>query len=84
MTDGGYQAVRRAVWVTVAVRPVRLTATKYDLLRLVAVNAGRVSTYESLICRLWNEPDAGDPDRARTFIKQVQREHGAGARFALR
>ena len=43
--------------VTVGGRPVRLTATEYELLRLLTVNAGRVSTYESLIRRLWNGPD---------------------------
>ena len=57
-------------------RPVRLTATEYELLRLLTLNAGRVSTYESLIRRLWNEPDAGDPDRVRTFIKQLRRKLG--------
>ncbi len=62
--------------VTVSGRPVRLTATEYELLRLLTLNAGRVSTYESLIRRLWNEPDAGDPDRVRTFIKQLRRKLG--------
>ena len=62
--------------VTVDGRAVRLTATEYALLRLLTVNAGRVSTYESLIRRLWNEPDAGDPDRVRTFIKQLRRKLG--------
>ena len=62
--------------VTVGGRPVRLTATEYELLRLLTVNAGRVSTYESLIRQLWNGPDAGDPDRIRTFIKQLRRKLG--------
>ena len=35
--------------VTVGGRPVRLTATEFELLRLLTLNAGRVSTYESLI-----------------------------------
>ena len=62
--------------VTVGGRPLRLTATEYDLLRLLTLNAGRVSTYESLIRQLWNGPDAGDPDRIRTFIKQLRRKLG--------
>ena len=62
--------------VTVGGRPVRLTATEYQLLRLLTLNAGRVSTYESLIRRLWNGPDGGDPDRVRTFIKQLRRKLG--------
>ena len=54
----------------------RLTATEYELLRLLTANAGRVSTYESLIRRLWREPAAGDPDRVRTFVKQLRRKLG--------
>ena len=62
--------------VTVGGRPLQLTATEFELLRLLTMNAGRVSTYESLIRRLWNGPDAGDPDRVRTFIKQLRRKLG--------
>ncbi len=62
--------------VTVGGRPVRLTATEFDLLRLLTLNAGRVSTYDSLIRQLWNGPDSGDPDRVRTFVKQLRRKLG--------
>ncbi|MCY4502054.1 MAG: ATP-binding protein, partial [Alphaproteobacteria bacterium] len=62
--------------VAVGGRPVRLTATEFDLLRLLTLNAGRVSTYESLIRQLWNGPDPGDPDRVRTFVKQLRRKLG--------
>ncbi len=56
--------------------PVRLTATGYEFLRLFTQNAVRVSTYESLIRRLWSEPDGRDADRVRTFVKQLQRKLG--------
>ena len=62
--------------VTVGGRPVRLTATEYDLLRLLTLNAGRVMDYEALIRQLWNGPDSGDPDRVRTFVKQLRRKLG--------
>ena len=62
--------------VTVGGRPVRLTATEYELLSILTMNAGQVSTYKSLIRRLWNGPEAGDPDRVRTFIKQLRRKLG--------
>ena len=62
--------------VTVGGRPVRLTATEFALLRLLTLNAGRVSTYESLIRQLWNGADSGDPDRVRTFVKQLRRKLG--------
>ena len=68
-----------ARWVTVAGRPVQLTATEFELLRLLTQNAGRVLTYESLIRQLWNGSEAGDPDRVRTFIKQLRRKLGDDA-----
>ncbi len=43
---------------------------------ILTVNAGRVSTYESLIRQLWNGPDSGDADRVHTFIKQLWRKLG--------
>ena len=62
--------------VTVGGRPVRLTATEYELLRVLTVNAGRVSTYEYLIRQLWDGPEPGDLDRVRTFLKQLRRKLG--------
>ena len=62
--------------VTVGDRPVRLTTTEYELLRLLTLNAGRVSTYGSLIRQLWNGPDSAEPDRIRTFVKQLRRKLG--------
>ena len=43
--------------VTVGDRPVRLAAAEFELLRLLTLNGGRVSTYEALIRLLWNGPD---------------------------
>ncbi len=60
--------------VTVGGRPVQLTVTEYELLRILSVNAGRVLTYDSLVRRMWSGPDYGDPDRVRTFVKQLRRK----------
>ena len=65
--------------MTVDTRPVRLTATEYELLHILSVNAGRVVTYDSLIRQLWNGTDSGDPDRVRTFVKQLRRKLGDDA-----
>ena len=46
--------------VTVAGRRVELTATEYELLRVLAQDAGRVLTHETLLRRVW----AGRPARA--------------------
>ena len=62
--------------VTVRDRQVRMTATEFRLLRLLTQNAGRVSTYEYLIRQLWNGSETADPDRIRTFIKQLRRKLG--------
>ena len=60
--------------VTVGGRPVRLTATEYDLLRVLSVNAGRVSTYSSLIRQVWGGQDSGDPELVRTFVKNLRQK----------
>ena len=39
--------------VTVAGRPLELTATEFDLLRALSVNAGRVLSYDSLLRKVW-------------------------------
>ena len=62
--------------VTMGGSPVRLTATEFKLLHMLTEHAGRVLTYEVLIHRLWNGADSGDPDRVRTFIKQLRRKLG--------
>ena len=62
--------------VSVGGRALRLTATEFELLRLLTVHAGQVLTYEVLIRRLWSESDPGDPDRVRTFVKQLRRKLG--------
>ena len=60
--------------VTVGGRPVRLTATEYDLLRVLSVNAGRVSTYASLIRQVWGGEDSGDQELVRTFVKNLRQK----------
>ena len=62
--------------VTVAGRPVELTATEYELLRVLSLNAGRVSDYDSLFRQVWREPDSGDPRLVRNFVKQLRRKLG--------
>ena len=62
--------------VTVAGRSVQLTATEYDLLRVLSVNAGRVTTYESLFRQLWDGQEFGDPRLVRNFVKNLRRKLG--------
>ncbi|MXZ28013.1 MAG: response regulator [Gammaproteobacteria bacterium] len=62
--------------VTLAGEELRLTAGEYELLRILSANAGRCVNYDALIRQMWQEPGAGDPDRVRTFVKQLRRKLG--------
>ena len=65
--------------VSVAGRPVRLTATEYELLRVLSRNAGRVSTYEALLRQVWGGRRNGDSELVRTFVKNLRRKLGDDA-----
>ena len=65
--------------VTVAGRPVALTATEYELLRVLSLNAGRVTTSESLLNRVWAGRGNGDTKVVRAFVKQLRQKLGDDA-----
>ena len=65
--------------VTLAGRPVRLTATEYELLRVLSVNAGRVTTYDSLLRQVWGRRETGDHRLVRSFVKMLRRKLGENA-----
>ena len=65
--------------VTVAGRPVALTATEYELLRVLSVHGGRVVTTGSLLRRVWGARDSGDARLVRTFVKSLRRKLGDDA-----
>ena len=64
--------------VTMGGSLVQLTVTEYELLRVLSVNAGRVSTYDSLLHRVWGRR-AGDPKLVRTVVKNLRRKLGDDA-----
>ena len=65
--------------VTVAGRSVRLTASEYELLRLLSVNAGRVLTPDALLHRMRGGRDAADSTVVRTLVKKLRRKLGDDA-----
>ena len=65
--------------VTVAGHPVRLTATEYELLRVLSVNAGRIVKYDSLLRQVWRRGDSGDHRPVRAFVKMLRRKLGDNA-----
>ena len=65
--------------VTVAGRRVELTATEYELLRVLAQDAGRVLTHQTLLRRVWaGRPDI-DPKIVRAYVKRLRDKLGDDA-----
>ncbi len=62
--------------VTLAGREVELTATEFELLRVLSVNAGRVVTTATLLRLIWNRPGGSNSEPVRTFVKKLRRKLG--------
>ena len=60
--------------------PVELTATEYDMLFDLSVNAGRVLTHEHLLRRVWGPYNSGDAGLIRTVVKRLRRKLGDDAK----
>ena len=65
--------------VTVAGRPVQLTATEYDVLLELSVNAGRGLTHDHLLQRVWGPENSGESGLVRTVVKRLRRKLGDDA-----
>ena len=65
--------------VTVGGREIELTATEFDLLRVLSLEAGRVVTYEALLRRVWNGRETGNVDLVRNFVKKLRAKLGEDA-----
>ncbi len=62
--------------VTVAGRPVALTATEYELLRVLSLNAGRVVKQDVLLRRIWGLRTGQKSEAARTCVKKLRQKIG--------
>jgi PAS domain S-box-containing protein len=72
--------------VTLAGRPVSLTATEYKLLYELATHAGRVLTYDQILQRVWGPEYSGETELVRSFVRNLRRKLGDDAynpRFIL-
>ena len=73
--------------VTVSGRPVKLTATEYEVLGVLSRNAGRVSTYRSLLRQAWSrQPGRVDPKLVHAVVQTLRRklgENGTSAAWIL-
>ena len=53
---------------------------EYELLRLLSLNAGRVTTYETLQRHIWSgRAAAGDMELVRNFVKKLRAKLGDNA-----
>ena len=65
--------------MTLAGKPIDLTAIQYRLLVELSVNAGRVLTYEHLLRRVWGSDGDADVRPMRTSISSIRRKLGDDA-----
>ncbi len=55
-------------------QPLHLSPTEFDLLALLAANAGRVSTHRTLLHRVWGPEYTSDTQLLRVYIGQLRRK----------
>ena len=65
--------------VAVEGRVVALTATEYELLRILSINAGQVVTSDSLLRQVWGARAPGDTEPVRAFVKKLRAKLGDSA-----
>ena len=65
--------------VSVAGRPVQLTVTEYELLRVLSLSAGRVVTCDALLRQVWGGRESGGAKLVRAFVKTLRRKLGDDA-----
>ena len=65
--------------VSVAGRRIALTATEYELLHVLARNAGRVVTQDALLRQVWGMRAGRKSDAVRTCVKNLRQKLGDDA-----
>ena len=60
--------------VTVGGDEVHLTATEYELLCVLARDAGRVVTFDTLLRRVWAKRENADANLVRIFVRNLRRK----------
>jgi two-component system KDP operon response regulator KdpE len=57
-------------------RPVHLTPTEYEVLRVLALHAGKPVTHTTLLRQVWGEYAVGDTYNTRYVVAQLRRKLG--------
>lgn len=60
--------------VSSAGRTIHLTPTEYELLAVLAHNAGRVLTYRQILRRVWGSQDASQAHRVRVCVAELRKK----------
>jgi two-component system KDP operon response regulator KdpE len=61
-------------YVTVGGREVKLTPTEYDIIKVLAQNAGKVMTHKQLLKHVWGNSNSEDTHYIRVYIGQLRRK----------
>jgi two-component system KDP operon response regulator KdpE len=72
--------------VALAGEPVKLTRKEFDLLRVLAQNAGRILTHGQILREVWGKAHEQDTQYLRVFVSQLRhklRDDPADPRFIL-
>ena len=62
--------------VSVSGQPVRLTPTEYELLRYLAIHAGKPVSHTTLLRQVWGEYAVGDKYNTRYVVAQLRKKLG--------
>ena len=65
--------------VTVGGAEVDLTATEYELLRVLSVNAGRVVHHDTILRQVWDGREGADANLVRIFVRTLRAKLGDSA-----
>ncbi len=65
--------------VTVGGEPVELTTTEYELLRVLALEAGRVVAHDTLLRRVWKGREDANANLVRIFVRNLRKKLGDDA-----
>jgi two-component system, OmpR family, KDP operon response regulator KdpE len=71
---GGLRVDLEARDVSVAGAPVQLTPHEYDLLRLLALNEGKLLTHKTILREVWGEAYADESHYLHVYVSQLRRK----------
>jgi two-component system response regulator VicR len=71
--DGGNLVIDPSIYsVSVRGQDVSLTPTEYELLLYLALNAGRVLTYEDILVQVWGEEYEGSDSNVKVYVRRLR------------